>query len=98
MLSSFAEVLSHLVIGHNLGKMRHTNFLFPENDLTQNDPFTFYQTCYITVICCFRQQMQEEQDVLRMELKAKDSMLEMAKLEKERLINKFQVEAGNLQQ
>ena len=41
------------------------------------------------------QQMQEEQDVLRMELKAKDSVIEMAKLEKERLVNKFHVEAGN---
>ena len=39
--------------------------------------------------------MQEEQDVLRMELKAKDSVIEMAKLEKERLVNKFQVEAGD---
>ena len=39
--------------------------------------------------------MQEDQDNLRMELKAKDTMLELAKTEKERIISKFQTEAGD---
>ena len=39
--------------------------------------------------------MQEDQDNLRMELKAKDTMLELAKSEKERIISKFQTETGN---
>ena len=38
--------------------------------------------------------MQEDQDNLRMELKAKDTMLELAKTEKERIISKFQTETG----